>query len=154
MSDFNLKDIISHANIIIDNNQNIFTKIKSEIVESNKINKSESIFFEVNQDLKDFNLKIEEIEMMQSFQKSFTSKKRYILINKNLRNTIVQNALLKTLEEPNSNVSIIIFVNNISLLLKTIISRSQVYDFSNNYDSADKYKALKDKLIQIGRAHV
>ena len=60
----------------------------------------------------------------------------------------MQNALLKTLEEPNSNVSIIIFVNNISLLLKTIISRSQVYDFSNNYDSADKYKALKDKLIQ------
>ena len=71
------------------------------------------------------NIEVDQIRELISFcnKSSFNNKPRFILIdNHELMNLNSNNALLKTLEEPNDNIFFII-INNSSKILQTIKSR-------------------------------
>ena len=80
--------------------------------------------------------------------------KVYIFLDAQNLSTAAQNALLKILEEPPSKSIFLFLCNNLSLILPTVRSRSQIYDISffnlhqkkhNNND--DLIKKLKKSLI-------
>ena len=71
------------------------------------------------------NIEVDQIRELISFcnKSSFNTKPRFVLIdNHELMNLNSNNALLKTLEEPNDNIFFII-INNSSKILQTIKSR-------------------------------
>lgn len=82
------------------------------------------IILEANEDHKNF-LK-SDVVTLQQFQKTKTEHKRYFLSNLNLRNTVIQNMLLKVVEEPSDNTVIIFVVPDVSVLLGTLVSRLQI----------------------------
>lgn len=141
-----LNKIKTHSTIII-GDKNIFNAFKKEIIQDS----FESIIFERIQEDKDtYNFKIEDVKSLQNFM---ISKKQnaYVLINKNLRNTQIQNAMLKLLEEGKDNIKIIIVSDSISHFLPTVMSRVQVLninDFALEKNSSKNiFSEYKKKLI-------
>lgn len=69
----------------------------------------------------------------------------YVIKNCEKMNASTANSLLKFLEEPNANIVAILMVNNIEMLLDTIVSRCQLIKLipNNSYtNSLDKVKYL------------
>lgn len=90
-------------------------------------------FIELASDPERKNIKINEIrELAQKLVlKPLKSSRRVCLINDFDQATHeAQNAFLKTLEDRNKNIAIILIVENLSTILPTIISRSQLVKFS------------------------
>lgn len=118
-----LKNIITHSSILDFEDYNNF---KNELL-SNDIN---FLDFELDEDNKNF--KIEDVRKIIDFQNSKSSEKRFLITNRNIRNTVVQNALLKVLEEPTENTFLVFFVKNKAMLLPTFLSRCQIINIENN----------------------
>lgn len=78
-----------------------------------------------------------------------TDKNIFVIYNLQDMNITAQNKLLKTLEEPQKGVMFLMFADETSMVLPTVLSRSQVYNFekfstkeiehqlSNHYDQGD-----------------
>jgi DNA polymerase III delta prime subunit len=67
--------------------------------------------------------------------KPFQSLSKLIIINNAESLTLVaQNSLLKLLEEPNQYTNILLITKSFKLLLPTIISRCQIYEYNNLND--------------------
>ncbi len=140
-----LEKIKTHSSLII-GNKSIFEILKKEIMQ----NSFESIIFErIAEDKDTYNFKIEDVKSLQNFM---VSKKQnaYVLIDKNLRNTQIQNAMLKLLEEGKDNIKLIIVSDSTSHFLPTIISRVQVLNteyFGLEINSNNSNKNIKSKNI-------
>lgn len=83
------------------------------------------------------NIKIEQIKQLISWSslKPFHSPSKLVLIEQAEKMTPeAQNALLKTLEEPNRFTSIILLTSNYKLLLPTVISRCQIEEINQKQD--------------------
>ncbi len=91
---------------------------------------------------KDVNVKMEDLDEMKDYQSSKSSVVRYIITNKSIRNTVVQNAMLKLLEEPGEGVHIVMFTTDTSMILPTVLSRCQLIILDS-----DKNKGIVQKLI-------
>lgn len=88
-----------------------------------------------------------DVEVLQQFQKTKTSQKRYFLTNLNIRNTTIQNMLLKVVEEPSENTVIIFVVSSMSIVLPTLRSRLQVVSLpALDGDIEKKIEAAKKSL--------
>ncbi len=77
-------------------------------------------------------LKIDQIREMQqqiSYQPLEGPRKIYIIANAEKMNVYTANSLLKTLEEPPAESTIILLTENLNAILSTIRSRSQVLTF-------------------------
>ncbi len=75
-------------------------------------------------------------------------RKVYIIDDAEYLNTISQNVLLKTLEEPPSYVVIIMIVSNISMILPTILSRVNKIEFQGlSFNEMEKYS--KERGINL-----
>jgi DNA polymerase III delta prime subunit len=143
-----LSKIKTHSTIAI-GDKVIFNEIKQEIINT----KLQYLFIEkVLEDKDSFNLKVEDVKTMQSFI-SLKRERSYILIDKSIRNTQIQNSLLKLLEEGNENVQVIIISKIINYFLPTVISRVQILnesDFSvenKNLKAKNIFSECKKKLI-------
>ncbi len=93
------------------------------------------------------NIKIAQIRNIKSFlgQKSINSAKKIVLIlDAHLLNEAASNCLLKTLEEPNNGIFILL-TSKLNLLLDTIISRCQLVRF-RSFSSKQIKSLLKDCL--------
>ena len=93
------------------------------------------------------NIKIAQIRNIKSFlgQKSINSEKKIVLIlDAHLLNEAASNCLLKTLEEPNNGIFILL-TSKLNLLLDTIISRCQLVRF-RSFSSKQINSLLKDCL--------
>ena len=93
------------------------------------------------------NIKIAQIRNIKSFlgQKSINSAKKIVLIlDAHLLNEAASNCLLKTLEEPNNGIFILL-TSKLNLLLDTIISRCQLVRF-RSFSSKQINSLLKDCL--------
>ena len=80
------------------------------------------------------------------------NKKIYVIFEADKLNASSSNSLLKFLEEPEDDIIAILLTTNRYLLLDTIISRCQVYnfkksDFSVNNDYIDKIEDFLDSVI-------
>ena len=139
-----LDKIKTHSTIIISgSNANIFESIFNELASEIKNKTTEYVILEKTDESK--NLLTEDVETVQSFVKSKNTSPRYIITNKSIRNTVLQNKLLKILEETKENIFIIIVQESTVYLLPTVISRCQVIEMSNsveNLTSVDKKKSL------------
>ena len=92
-------------------------------------------------------IKIAQIRNIKFFlgKKSINSKKKIVLINDaHLLNEAASNCLLKTLEEPNNGIFILL-TSKLNLLLETIISRCQIVRF-RSFSSEQINSILKDYL--------
>jgi len=92
-------------------------------------------------------IKIAQIRNIKSFlgQKSINSEKKIVLIlDAHLLNEAASNCLLKTLEEPNNGIFILL-TSKLNLLLDTIISRCQLVRF-RSFSSKQINSLLKDCL--------
>ncbi len=87
-------------------------------------------------------LGVEDIRLIieETNKKPFISFKKIIIIDEFHRATeSAQNAFLKTLEEPNKNITIILIVENIKNVLDTIKSRCQIL----------RFKPLKNEELKL-----
>ena len=92
-------------------------------------------------------IKIAQIRNIKTFlgQKSINSEKKIVLIiDAHLLNEAASNCLLKTLEEPNNGIFILL-TSKLNLLLNTIISRCQLVRF-RSFSSKQINSLLKDYL--------
>ena len=92
-------------------------------------------------------IKIAQIRNIKTFlgQKSINSEKKIVLIiDAHLLNEAASNCLLKTLEEPNNGIFILL-TTKLNLLLETIISRCQIVRF-RSFSSKQINSILKDNL--------
>ncbi len=92
-------------------------------------------------------IKIAQIRNIKTFlgQKSINSEKKIVLIiDAHLLNEASSNCLLKTLEEPNNGIFILL-TSKLNLLLETIISRCQLIKF-RSFSSKQIDFILKDYL--------
>ncbi len=92
-------------------------------------------------------IKIAQIRNIKTFfsQKSINSEKKIVLIiDAHLLNEAASNCLLKTLEEPNNGIFILL-TSKLNLLLDTIISRCQIVRF-RSYPSKKIKSILKEYL--------
>ena len=132
-----IKDIFnkysSNSNIekkIIDNNHPDFLLIEpTYFFKGNLINRSEADPSKNNKET----IRIEQIRNLKTFlgQKSIESDGKIVLIDDaHLLNEAASNCLLKTLEEPN-NALFILLTSRLNLLLDTIISRCQLIRFKS-----------------------
>ena len=149
MLDSILNKIFSHATIILEkdsfNLDSDYNKLKLELSKAG-IN---YICFDTNpkatdSDSRSLNFKIDDLQKIRDFQNSKSSERRFIITDRSLRNTVIQNALLKIIEEPTENTFIIIFTKDVSMLLPTILSRCQLMkdleksSGKNNINNSDK----------------
>jgi len=92
-------------------------------------------------------IKIAQIRNIKTFlsQKSINSEKKIVLIiDAHLLNEAASNCLLKTLEEPNNGIFILL-TSKLNLLLDTIISRCQIVRF-RSFSSKQIKAILKEYL--------
>jgi len=92
-------------------------------------------------------IKIAQIRNIKTFlsQKSINSEKKIVLIiDAHLLNEAASNCLLKTLEEPNNGIFILL-TSKLNLLLDTIISRCQIVRF-RSFSSKQIKSIFKDYL--------
>lgn len=95
-------------------------------------------------------VKIHQIESMQSFVyvKPFESDKKIVAIERgDLMTEQAQNRLLKTLEDPPMGTLILIMVQDISMLLDTILSRCQVIDMTSLKEEDIQNDEIMEKAI-------
>ena len=80
----------------------------------------------------------------------YSNKKIYIIEEAHKMNTASQNSLLKTLEEPHSDIVIILLTENSDMLLPTIISRVMKYNFESKYIQAEEIdEGVKNAFFKI-----
>ena len=127
------KKCSSNSNIekkIIDNNHPDFLLIEpTYLLKGNLINRSEAEPSKNNKGT----IRIEQIRNLKTFlgQKSIESGRKIVLIDDaHLLNEAASNCLLKTLEEPNNGIFILL-TSRLNLLLDTIISRCQLIRFKS-----------------------
>lgn len=144
-TDFKLENLYTNANIILLNSEQgrneIFNSFVSQLKEREDLN---YLFFNEDEE-NGKNLKLEEVFAIRSFFISYYSGKRFVLINKNLRNTVIQNSLLKILEELKASDYIVIFSDNVNVFIPTILSRVALIDLNDN---ASSNVEIKNKLIK------
>ncbi len=131
--------------IITNNNHPDFLIIEpNSILESKK---SKSSDLEITTKSGSEMIKIAQIRNIKTFlgQKSINSDKKIVLIiDAHLLNEAASNCLLKTLEEPNNGIFILL-TSKLNLLLDTIISRCQLVRF-RSFSSKQINSLLKDYL--------
>ncbi|MDI9354790.1 MAG: hypothetical protein QM532_00910 [Cyanobium sp. MAG06] len=145
-----IEQFYSHANIVLD--EKVFPVIKGELLDNN----SEVLCIEINIEIikskekENKNLLMKDLSQIRRFITTKTINKRYIICNKRILNTAVQEALLKVLEEMDENIVFIIFTDSINYLLPTILSRCVLYNKSNILYDKDKinlYKEFKSERV-------
>lgn len=137
-----LEDFHTNVNIII-SNKNIYY----EYIDALNKSQNEYINFEYTED--DKNLTALDVAQIRSYTSLSSSVKKYILINRNIRKTDIQNSLLKMLEELNPNIIIIIIAESTNHILKTILSRAIVtrVGANSNFISQAKKKLIINKKL-------
>ncbi len=107
-------------------------------------------FYLINIKKEKKNIEVDQIRELISFcnKSSFNTKPRFVLIdNHELMNLNSNNALLKTLEEPNDNIFFII-INNTSKILPTIKSRCLFFKITlSQQESIKIFNKIIDKDI-------
>lgn len=126
--------------------RNIFVKEKPEFENKDNLLEINNDFLVIERQEDKKNISIEQIRSLISFLSSgsFLNSYRIVVIKdaENL-NQNSANALLKILEDFKDKLVVILTVNNIDSLPRTIISRSQIINLSPlNFD--DLYSLLKD----------
>ena len=129
-----------------DNDNSPCEKCKS-CVEFNSNNNPDFFFIEPDGN----SIKIDQIRNMQKTileKPIISSKKVYIINNADLMTKEAQNCLLKTLEEPQEYVVIILIASNENNILATVKSRCTKLFFENISDD-DIQKYLKEKIGDV-----
>lgn len=125
-----------------------FDDRKSKIIVSSDFEKVHSYLSEkLSNHLKPFyfdTIKIEDVRAIIKEAYIKQSEHHYIAISSNSYSVVVQNALLKVLEEPPEGISFLILAKSKSSLLGTVRSRLIVY-------SVKSKKAPLDLQIDLGR---
>ncbi len=99
-------------------------------------------------------IKIAQIRNIKTFlgQKSINSEKKIVLIiDAHLLNEAASNCLLKTLEEPNNGIFILL-TPKLNLLLDTIISRCQIIRFQSF--SSKKIKSILEDYLDTSKSSI
>ena len=73
-------------------------------------------------------IKVDQIREINDRVKTKALKDQFIIVkNAETMNEAAQNAFLKLLEEPKENYHFVLFVNSLSALLETVLSRGEIY---------------------------
>lgn len=76
-------------------------------------------------------------------------RKVFILYDAERMLNVSSNALLKTLEEPSSDATVILLSSYAKTLLPTIVSRCSIVDFKENFQQGQRECACKEEVIAI-----
>ncbi len=110
----------NHPDFLIIEPSSLLEAQRSKVADLKKTTKHESEI-----------IKVDQIRSIKAFlgQKSINSEKKIVLIiDAHLLNEAASNCLLKTLEEPNNGIFILL-TSKLNLLLDTIVSRCQLFKF-------------------------
>ena len=110
----------NHPDFLIIEPSSLLEAQRSKVADLKKTTKRESEI-----------IKVDQIRNIKTFlgQKSINSEKKIVLIiDAHLLNEAASNCLLKTLEEPNNGIFILL-TSKLNLLLDTIVSRCQLFKF-------------------------
>lgn len=137
-----LDKIHTEASIILCDDTEI-TK-QNLIKEINEVSGSSIKVFEKINDKDAINFSIDEARELVSYQKTTSSDKRYIIINKKFVRGEGQSGLLKVLEERNPDTFIIILTESINTILPTVLSRCVTIKLKGVLSSS----AIKNNIIK------
>ena len=112
------------------------------------ISNKDDVFFEIIPEKTEYS--INEIKNIISETKIFYRQKRlYYLPNFHISSLPAQNAFLKILEEPPSNVQIILTTNTVEKLLPTVVSRCKVINLTRKTLKEDgEVESLLENFIK------
>lgn len=151
------QDQISHAYMFYGQNgigkRTLAEELALDIVKKGLINQNRNITLEhadiFRIGLKDENIKIKEIRdlIAETVNRPLEGSNRvFIIDHADKMNTVAQNALLKTIEEPNPGNTFILITDNPSAILPTIKSRCQEMNFFD-LSKEEKKELLKEKSL-------
>lgn len=144
--------IYSHANFVL--SEDLYEVFKRELSDNN----CEVLAFNVeisapnkkekhsdNKTIKeDKNILMPDISNIRRFVSLKSTNKKYIISNKKLLNTAIQEGILKLLEEASDNVVFVFFTDTIDYILPTILSRCAIYKESDFPNIIREYKSIKN----------
>ncbi len=136
-------NINNHPDCLMIEPSSLLESKKSKNVDPEKITKSGSDI-----------IKIAQIRNIKFFlgKKSINSKKKIVLINDaHLLNEAASNCLLKTLEEPNNGIFILL-TSKLNLLLETIISRCQIVRFRSF--SSEQINSILEDYLDLSKLNI
>jgi DNA polymerase III subunit delta' len=132
-----IQELLGRVNIVL-SDEHLTDNLEDEI----KQNGFNLISFKYSEENK--SLSPADVLSILNQTKLTNNKKFYILISRNIRNTEIQNSLLKTLEESSTNYIFVIFTRSQGHLLNTLKSRSIII---NKLDKKNLFSDTKRKLI-------
>ncbi len=141
-----LDKIKSHANIII-GDLSVYENLKRELEEGKKMFLAFDYFYHIDSKKRETSLILENLEKMRDFVKTKSDTVRYVISNRNMRKTELQNAMLKMLEESDNSICFIFVLDTTNYFLPTILSRVQTISMmsSKNIFTEYKRKAIIEK---------
>lgn len=142
---------LHHALLLVGADNQQLAKFARDLVAEILEDKSDSDLFIISELARD--IKVDEVRKIADFlhQTSFNGKGKFIIINSiNRLNLNSANALLKLVEEPNSDSFFILIASQLGQLLPTIKSRCQIIkcDENNDEQATTVYDALLDSIKQ------
>ena len=155
--------IYSHANFVL--SEDLYEVFKKELLDNN----CEVLAFDIeistinkkdkhpdNTIKEDKNILMSDISKIRRFVSLRSSNIKYIISNKKLLNTAIQEGILKLLEEASENIRFVFFTDTTDYILPTILSRCVVYregdfpdvifDRNNNNNRSEDYNSTMDLL--------
>ena len=155
--------IYSHANFVL--SEDLYEVFKKELLDNNcevlafdieisTINKKDKHPDNIIKE--DKNILMSDISKIRRFVSLRSSNIKYIISNKKLLNTAIQEGILKLLEEASENIRFVFFTDTTDYILPTILSRCVVYregdfpdvifDRKNNNNRSEDYNSTMDLL--------
>ena len=155
--------IYSHANFVL--SEDLYEVFKKELLDNN----CEVLAFDIEISVinkkdkhpdniikEDKNILMSDISKIRRFVSLRSSNIKYIISNKKLLNTAIQEGILKLLEEASENIRFVFFTDTTDYILPTILSRCVVYregdfpdvifDRKNNNNRSEDYNSTMDLL--------
>ena len=126
--------------------ENVEETKQSLIKEINEVRGASIKVFEKINDKDTVNFSIGEARELVSYQKTTSSDRRYVIINKKFIRSEGQSGLLKVLEEMGSDTFVIILTESTNTILPTILSRCVTIKLRGEHSkSATKNTLIKNK---------
>lgn len=140
------KQTLHHTNVCVGNRAQIIFDIDALISESSKdIKKIERLVYEFDK----FLLKDAEHIFSRHIHKVGEDEMQIITIAFNATNMETQNSMLKVLEEPPRGTYFFLIVPRKKILLPTVLSRSQIFEYVQEIEISDDTKKFISSPLAI-----
>lgn len=135
------KDNLHHTNICTGNREQIIVDLDQLIsIYSKSVSKIERLVYEFDK----FLIKDAEHIFSRHIHKVGENEMQFVVIAFNTTNIETQNSILKILEEPPRGVYFFLIIPSKKIILPTVLSRAQIFEYKKNVEISKETKKFID----------